>query len=265
MGGCQCVRQDSVDEPVGEIKKEKPTLKKPRGASSPSMAASSMKSGNQMWNTKTERDSDFRTRVSNIDTAIVTTVNRLSTTPLNINELPDDDYSTYIFSNINRVRTNPQSILQKIIKGKENITKKVIRDEERWLFVGNKCKVVIKNGESAFDEAINFIENVQPMNALLFKKSICVPVPKTEEEIKDKSYIIEKVNEMTARGENVLAFWRDNVFDPETSFIMMLVDNNIKNSGERRGDIFNSDYKYIGISCQKINKSFAAYVTFSKK
>lgn len=57
-------------------------------------------------------------------------------------------------------------------------------------------------------------------------------------------------------------FFRDIVKDPETSFILVLADDN-ENKTIKKDDIFNKDYRRIGITSKTIGKYFAAYITFA--
>ena len=100
------------------------------------------------------------------------------------------------------------------------------------------------------------------MKKLKFKPEITIKIPNTIEEIKDKTYMKIKVRELLNNNININSYWRDNIKDPETSFILMIVDDQ-KKSGMKRKDILNPDYKYIGISSVMIDKNFACYITLS--
>ena len=103
------------------------------------------------------------------------------------------------------------------------------------------------------------------MKKLKFKPEITIKIPNTIEEIKDKTYMKIKVRELLNNNKNINinSFWKDNIKDPETSFILMIVDDNQKKSGMKRKDILNPDYKFIGISSVMIDKNFACYITLS--
>ena len=44
----------------------------------------------------------------------------------------------------------------------------------------------------------------------------------------------------------------------------MIVDDNGKNSGKKRMTLLNKDFRYIGVNCKFIGKTFIAYLGFSK-
>ena len=175
------------------------------------------------------------------------------------NIIPEDDFSRYIYEQINRIRTDPQSYINIIEKSKENI----IEDEKNRLIYKSKVKVALSKGKSAFEELIVILQETQPMNPLKFNPKMNVPLPSTIEEIKDKNYIKIKVKELRSQNIYIKSYWKDIIKDPETSFILMVVDDTGHNYGKKRKDILNPQIKYIGISSTFIEKSFVCYMTFS--
>ena len=134
-----------------------------------------------------------------------------------------------------------ESAMDKIVLKK--IKKNDGTEEERYIFA-SKVKVALYRGRPAFEEAIDFLRNQEQVAPLFFDESICVKVPENEEDIKDKEYMIKKVEEINAKEVTVLAYWRDIVKDPETSFMMMLVDDNAKGT-MRKLDIFNKEFIFF--------------------
>ena len=82
-------------------------------------------------------------------------------------------------------------------------------------------------------------------------------------DIKDIDDLKRKVFNMMSNGMVIRSYWRDVIRDPETSFLMMIVDDNGIKNGMKRKDILNPTMKYIGISSAEINKQFVCYVTLS--
>ena len=181
-------------------------------------------------------------------------------------EFPKDDFSTYIFEHINKLRTNPSYIIPEIESGMENITKEKNKKNpnEEKLIYKSKVKVALTKGKEAFEEAISILKTVQPMEPLIFKENMCLPVPTTEEEFKDKEFLKNNVSAIKGQGINIDNAWKDLVKDAETSFLLMVVDDSGKKAGMKRNDILNPSYKYVGISSTMIGKSFVAFCTFSK-
>ena len=172
---------------------------------------------------------------------------------------PYDNYSKYLLEQINKIRTDPQSYIGIIEDAKNNI----IKDKHGRLIYNGKIKIALTDGEAAFNNAINFLKNVQPMNKLEYNPYITVELPKTENELKYKNDLTLKIENMVNNGINVKSYWRDVIKDPEISFLMMIVDDNGIKSGMRRKDLLDPNMKYIGISSIEINGNFVCYITLS--
>ena len=176
-----------------------------------------------------------------------------------IKEFPYDNYSKYLLEQINKIRTDPQSYIGIIEDAKNNI----IRDKHGRLIYNGKVKIALTDGEAAFNNAINFLRNVQPMNKLEYNPYITVELPKSENELKYKNDLTLKIENMINNGISVKSYWRDVIKDPEISFLMMIVDDNGIKSGMRRKDLLDPNMKYIGISSIEINGNFVCYITLS--
>ena len=124
-------------------------------------------------------------------------------------------------------------------------------------------KVALTNGESAFNNAINYLKGVKAMGKLEFNPYITVELPKSESELNYKNDLRLKVENMVNNGINIKSFWRDIIKDPEISFLMMIVDDNGDKSGMRRKDLLDPNMKYLGISSIEINGNFVCYLTLS--
>jgi hypothetical protein len=179
------------------------------------------------------------------------------------NILPEDDFSLYLFDEINKIRIDPKSYIH-IIQSNKN---KVVTDKKNRLIFKSKVKVALYQGIPIFDDAINSLQITQPMNKLIFNPHLCIKLPKNEDEIKDRMYLKKKINEICENNNVIVkSYWRDIVKDPETSFILMIVDDcGTNNSGRKRADLLNPEMKFIGINSIMIGKYFACYIVLSDK
>ena len=172
-------------------------------------------------------------------------------------ETPKDDFSIYIFENINKIRENPQSFIETIEQAKKNI----ILDQRGIYIYKSTVKVALSKGLPAFDEAIEFLKQLKPMNKLIFSYDLLIESPINEEQIKDKQYMNEQINKKVQDGIPIKSFWRDIIKDCQTCLILMIVDDTGVNSGKKRNDILDPNMQCIGIISKKIGKSFASYIT----
>ena len=173
--------------------------------------------------------------------------------------MPTDNYSRYLLEQINRIREDPQAFIGVIEDAKANI----IKDRFGRTIYNGKIKIALSRGEAAFNEAIEYLKKINPMDSLEYISYITVIPPQTERDIKDKDDLNRKVTDMINGGINIKSYWRDVIKDPEISFLLMIVDDNGIKSGMRRRDILNPNLKFIGISSVEINKEFVCYITLS--
>ena len=174
------------------------------------------------------------------------------------------DYPKKMLELINKIRANPSSYADIVLNGINNIVINQDFDETKpKIIYKNKVKVALSKGEQAFHEAAEILKEMQPLAPLEFKDEICVPVPETEEELNDHSYLKKQIN-IIQENNNIDLFFKDLVKLPEVSTLLMIVDDNEKNPGKKRNALLNEEFKYIGISNKFIGKKFIAYFTFSK-
>ena len=172
------------------------------------------------------------------------------------NGKPEDKFSKYIFNQINSIREDPQSYIDIIRQSKRNIK----LDKSGIKIYKSSVKVALNKGEPAFDEAIEILKKTKPMNKLIYNPDFVVELPNNELEITSKEYLGNKVKDKINNKIDIKSFWKDIVKDEETCFILSVVDDSMKNAGNKRNDILNKNNKYIGISSVKIGKSFACYI-----
>ena len=172
---------------------------------------------------------------------------------------PMDDFSQYIFNHINKIRENPQYFISNIEEAKPYI----LYNKSKKLIYKKNVKVALSEGIPAFQEAISILKICKPMNKLIFEPKLMVKLPDNEDDIIDKEYFKYEIRKMISEGIPIKSYWRDIINDPETSFLMMIVDDTGKKSGMKRNDILDPNMKHIGICSKSIGKYFICFLTFS--
>ena len=175
------------------------------------------------------------------------------------------DYPDKMVELINKIRQNPVEYAKIVEDSIKNITSETDKNDETKakLIYKHKVKVALNRGEDAFKEAVEILRNMEPLPPLEFNGEICIPLPQTEEEIKDPTYLKEQVK-ILKETTNIDIFFKDLIKIPEVSSLLMVVDDSVKNAGRKREALLNKDYKYIGINSHFIGKTFVAYFSFSK-
>jgi hypothetical protein len=177
----------------------------------------------------------------------------------NKSKMPTDEFSKYIFEHINMLRENPKYFIKNIEEAKSFIA----RNKDNKLIYKKKIKVLLSQGLLAFEEAIAILQFCKPMNKLIYEPNLVVKLPKSEDDIKNKDYFRNEIKHMIEKGIPIQAYWRDIIKEPETSFLMMVIDDTGIKSGLKRKDILDPNKKYIGISSISIGKHFVCFLTFS--
>lgn len=180
------------------------------------------------------------------------------------NEGPElqDEYCRYIFEQINLLRKNPAGFVGEIENAKPNIG---TTSKGQLVYVGDNVKVALNRGEEAFDEAKEELSQIGPMPPLTYLSQISVQPPANDAELKDKNYLPEEIKRLQAGDIPIKSFWKDIVKDPNTAFLLSIIDDGGKQSGKRK-DLLDPEMKYIGLSSAKSGngKHFACFYTLAK-
>lgn len=168
------------------------------------------------------------------------------------------DYRIESFNLINKIRSDPKAFIPDIEKAKSKIE---IR-EDRLIYNG-KVKVVLKEGEAAFDEAINVLKQTAPLKPFILDDNISVPVPLTIDKIKNSKTLNKLIDEKRNQNIEISSFFKDSVKDYYTSVLLLVIDDSGKSKGKKRNSILSNQFTKIGIAYRKVEKTFAAYYTFA--
>ena len=186
----------------------------------------------------------------------------------NENDLNDKyaDYPYKIVELINNIREDPVGYADTIEQAIQNIVLEEDKDDPsvKRLIYKKKIKVALTKGESAFKEAIDYLRTLTPLPPLVFSLEKCIPLPNTEEEMKDHSFLRNQVKTLREKT-NIDVFFKDLIKIPEISGLLMIVDDTNKNAGKKRKALLSKELKYIGVSSKFIGKTFVAYFSFSKE
>ena len=169
---------------------------------------------------------------------------------------PENEFDKYIFEQINSIRSNPKSFINKIEAAKKNIG---VDKKNNYIYNG-KQKILLNNGIYAFDNAIKHLDVLRDMEKLKYNPKLNIKLPSTEEEINDRKYQKEMVNDLLKNKIKIKSFWREIIKDPEECLTLMIVDDCGNNCGFKRKDLLDPRITSIGINSIKIGKYFACYI-----
>jgi hypothetical protein len=138
-------------------------------------------------------------------------------------------------------------------------------DKNKYVLVrDNICKVALLKGKDAFIEAAEKLVLEECSDVLEFKEELCLEIPNNKLRWTDKNYLEEYLEDKATNLDyKLFGFHFDlGVADPLTSIVLQIVDDNVLNF-QRRNNILNPMYKYIGVSNKKLEGSFCIYITFA--
>lgn len=173
-----------------------------------------------------------------------------------------EDYASGALKIINRVRTNPKGFVGDI---EQAISKIQMDDKKNKLIYAGKVKVALRDGKNTFEEAIAYLNNLEPMEPLEKDPEIMIKVPNDEALVKDNEHLKKEVEELNSQGGvQISSYFKDAVKDFYTSVLLLIVDDNGKKKGKKREALLNKEYTRIYIDFKKIGKTFCAYYTLAK-
>lgn len=183
--------------------------------------------------------------------------------------LLNEKYANYpykIVELINNIREDPVGYADIVEQSIQNIVLEEDKEDPsiKHLIYKKKIKVALTTGEKAFQEAIDYLRTLSPLPPLEFSQEKCIPLPNTEEELNNPSFLKSQVKVLREQTR-IDVFYKDLIKIPEISGLLMIVDDTNKNAGKKRRALLNNELKYIGVSSKFIGRTFVAYFSFSKE
>lgn len=173
----------------------------------------------------------------------------------------NEDYNKFncmALSLINQVRREPKMYANKIL---DNI-QYIITEKENKVYK-RKVKVLLNRGEPAFREAANYLSSLEPMNELVMKPEIIIPLPASEEEMNDNLTLTNKVMKIR-ENYNINVYFKNMIKNPEIAVLLLIVDDSVNSPGKKRKAILNPDFRKIGIDSKFLGNKFISHFSFSK-
>jgi hypothetical protein len=182
--------------------------------------------------------------------------------------IQNEKYANYpdkIVELINNIREDPVGYADTVEQSIQDIVTEEDKDDPtiKRLIYKKKLKVALTKGEPAFHEAIEYLRSLSPLPPLEFSQEKCIPLPDTEEQLNDHTFLRNQVKALREKTK-IDVFFKDLIKIPEISGLLMIVDDTIKNPGKKRKALLSKDLKYIGVNSKFIGKTFVSYFSFSR-
>ena len=170
----------------------------------------------------------------------------------NSTENPTIDYfESNFLREINFVRTNPKKYANKL----KELTKNIYKEDNNEYYYPNKNnsdeKILLKKGSKVFYNTINYLQNLQPVNKLVWNEEL-----KIENYDKNIIFTKENVGRIILQKRLELLKTYDNCFfnidffkDPFLSIVFQITDDDFNQV--RRNAIINKNYSKFAVNCLK--------------
>ena len=167
-----------------------------------------------------------------------------------------------LFSEINLVRIKPENMINKIEKYMNNISK--TENGNFYIKADEINNINLHKGKIIFEECKNYLKNKLPLNKLILKNELTFPFPENYSDVTqcvEEKYLtstIKKIKE-NLKDFEIMNFHYDIMnFNTELSVVLQIVDDT-NSMFQRRNNLLNKNYKYIGINVGKLNDGIFLY------
>jgi len=161
--------------------------------------------------------------------------------------------SLIIFNLINKFRANPRELARHL----ENL-KKYLDLNTNILSEPDKIQIQMVEGENVFNEAINFLKNLRPLQPLEWDDCLAQSAQEHVDDIGPKGLLLYQSSDGTEPEDRISKYGNyvdslgENIdFGPndEIGVIVSLTLDDGEEERPHRDNLFKNDYKKIGIAC----------------
>jgi hypothetical protein len=169
-----------------------------------------------------------------------------------------DQFSIRALDLINSIRKDPASYSSKIL---DNIQYIMVENDKK--IFKKKVKVLLSRGEDAFREAANELSQLTPMDDLVMKPEIMIPLPETEDQLNNNLLLKNNVN-LIRKTYNINVYFKNLIKNPEIAVLLLIVDDCANNPGKKRKAILNPEFRKVAINSKFLGSKFISHFSFSK-
>ena len=164
-----------------------------------------------------------------------------------------EEKSRNIFNLINKYRANPRELARHLEK-----LKKYLDKSTNILSEPDKIQIQMVEGENVFNEAINFLKNLRPLQPLQWDDCLAQSAQEHVDDIGPKGLLLyqssdgtEPEDRITKYGNYIESLGENIDFGPndEIGVIVSLTLDDGEEDRPHRDNLFKNDYKKIGIAC----------------
>ena len=168
----------------------------------------------------------------------------------------NEDYaekSRTIFNLINKYRANPRELARHLER-----LKKYLDTSTNILSEPDKIQIQMVEGEEVFNEAINYLKNLKPLEPLQWEDALAASAQEHVDDIGPKGLLLyqssdgtEPEDRITKSGTYEESLGENIAFGPNDAIgvIVSLTLDDGEEERPHRDNLFKTDYRKIGIAC----------------
>ena len=168
----------------------------------------------------------------------------------------NEDYaekSRTIFNLINKYRANPRELARHLER-----LKKYLDTSTNILSEPDKIQIQMVEGEEVFNEAINYLKNLKPLEPLQWEDALAASAQEHVDDIGPKGLLLYQSSDGTEPEDRITKYGTyeeslgENIdFGPNDAIgvIVSLTLDDGEEERPHRDNLFKNDYKKIGIAC----------------
>jgi hypothetical protein len=168
------------------------------------------------------------------------------------------NYPKDVVELINKIRKAPKYFIEDV----KQAIPMIETYKDKLIYNGN-IKVYLNTGKDMFLEAIQCLNETEPMGELKLNEEISIDLP-SEKDFEENEEFFKKKILSQREIKKIERYYREAIRDPYIGVLMMIVDDTCKNQGEKRKTILDPNLNKVGIKCQFYGNKFLAYLTFGK-
>ena len=167
-----------------------------------------------------------------------------------------------LFYEINSVRLKPESMINKIDKYMNNISK--IENGNFYIKADEINNINLHKGKILFEECKKFLKGKIPLKQFVLKNELTFPFPENYSDVSqciEEKYLTNTINRIkdSFKDFEILNFHYDIMnFNTELSVVLQIVDDT-NSMFQRRNNLLNKNFKYIGINVGKFSDGIFLY------
>ncbi len=212
----------------------------------------------------------FENNLMDTNRKLSSNLNRIGTFNSNIDfSTTNNQLQNNLVFLINKLRQDPLFFIPIIDKYSEMV--QFNNKKKHYYITVDNFKIILNEGQEAFKEAKNFLQNIKPVNKLTYFEDLNIHFPSDKENCDNGDYIQSEIdrikNESRIKFSEISCICNKNVPNEEYIIVSNIIDMDSPDK-INRDILLNGKFTKIGVNSGKINDDkniYCVYMTFGEE